>query len=773
MTGFDKAVLSATLATVVLVAGHARADTDSFNFDAIEVEEQQDQAIIAMDVPSGSEVKAIDNPERGEMTVTFTGVSVRLPKRVHAGGTGAILSSVDVEPWFIDGQRVTRMVIRYPEGAQAAQDREGDILMVTVDAPEGARGPRASAEAATEMSETDAARDEMAGEDEQAMAADEEPMAEMGGKPSTDATASAPAAWSPAPAISSSDENDDQDAEASMQDTAPEELPDVEDEEMAQASHSDAMSANETSAAADEEPSASARAAKPDANPAASAPEVEQARAASQPVAQATAPASQPAAAQTAQASAAQASAPQASAAQASAAKASAAEASAAQAQPMPAAAGSNVPVPATRTGWYGENVPEQVEATNDAVKGWPADDHQDMQPELPDMDAGPTITIDLQGADVRTVLRSLSETSGWNIVANADVTGEVSLKLDNVPWRRALAVVLKTRSLGYVVEDGIIRVAKADALRAEVIARETAARRKDELIPLETRVVPVRFAAAGELLTAVESLLSGRGKIKQDARTNALVATDIPSVLDQVAALVQQLDGRTPQVEIVAKLVDIDVSAVREMGINWGLNNLHSTQQAISANAAVNSQIGQSAGTVNFGVIREFGDLDLTLQALEQNQKANIISNPKITTVNNREARILVGQEIPLIVQDEAGNPITELKKIGIELRVTPYINQDGLITLDLHPEVSDLASQSTAQGGVIINTSEADTRVMVANGETAVIGGLIRSNETEFKSGVPILHRLPIIGGLFGSETKANAKRELVIFVTPRIIE
>ena len=149
MTGFGKAVLSAILASVVLVAGDALADTQNFDLDAIEVQETNGQAIIAMDVPEGSEIKAIDNPQRGEMTVTFTGVSLRLPKRVHSGSSGDALSSVDVEPWFIDGQRVTRMVIRYPEGAEAHQEREGDLLMVTVDAPAGE-----SQELATNASET-------------------------------------------------------------------------------------------------------------------------------------------------------------------------------------------------------------------------------------------------------------------------------------------------------------------------------------------------------------------------------------------------------------------------------------------------------------------------------------------------------------------------------------------------------------------------------------------------------------------------------------------
>jgi type II secretory pathway component GspD/PulD (secretin) len=175
----------------------------------------------------------------------------------------------------------------------------------------------------------------------------------------------------------------------------------------------------------------------------------------------------------------------------------------------------------------------------------------------------------------------------------------------------------------------------------------------------------------------------------------------------------------------------------------------------------------------VRFGLVKSWGEVNATISALEKQNKVNIISNPRITTVNNREARILVGQKIPLIILDEAGNPITQLTVIGITLRVVPHINDQNRITLDLHPEVSDLASGATVQGGVIINTSEADTRVMVGNGETAVIGGLIRTNEVRTKTGVPILMNIPLVGSFFSQTGSTKAKRELLIFVTPRIID
>ena len=183
-------------------------------------------------------------------------------------------------------------------------------------------------------------------------------------------------------------------------------------------------------------------------------------------------------------------------------------------------------------------------------------------------------------------------------------------------------------------------------------------------------------------------------------------------------------------------------------------------------------SPIAAPTTTITYGIAKEWGFIEAQLQMLEQNRKAKIISNPRITTVDNREARILVGQKIPLIVQDVAGNPLSQLQTIGIQLRVTPHLTADKKIVMDLHPEVSDLSTQSTVQGGVIINTSEADTRVMVDDGQTAVIGGLIRTNEGQVRTGVPYLKDIPLLGMLFRSNTTAQSNRELLIFVTPRII-
>ena len=238
--------------------------------------------------------------------------------------------------------------------------------------------------------------------------------------------------------------------------------------------------------------------------------------------------------------------------------------------------------------------------------------------------------------------------------------------------------------------------------------------------------------------------------------------------------SLVGQLDTRTPQVEIDSRLVDLDVSDSRDLGIDWtatvtrqGSGDLDHEQSFTSKNP-----IAAAAGELRVGAIRSNFKVDALLQALAESRKANIISNPRITTVNNRAASILVGQEIPLIVQDQAFNTVVQLKQIGIKLTVRPHINSDRQIELDVHPEVSDLAQQSTVQGGIIINTSEADTRVLVKDGQTAVIGGLVRENESTRVRGIPILKDIPALSWLFSSSSKVKQKRELLIFITPRIV-
>jgi type IV pilus assembly protein PilQ len=396
------------------------------------------------------------------------------------------------------------------------------------------------------------------------------------------------------------------------------------------------------------------------------------------------------------------------------------------------------------------------------------------------------TFTIDVEGADIRTVLRAIAEFSGRNIVVAPDVKRTVRVALHDVGWMEAMRTILRSNGLDFVEEGGIIRVDEAAKLHEEGVERESSRAKQLELVPLETRLIHLNYANAAELQQALTASLSRRGAIQTDKRTNSLIVTDLSSTLDAIEKMATELDSTTPQIEITAKLVDVDAEALRDVGIEWNVGD--PSHYFVGPNAGTahvpNPGPGQDLGfqhsspiadpttKISYGIFRDWGSVEAQLQLLEQNRKANIISNPRVVTVDNREAKIVVGQKIPLIVQDVAGNAVSQLQTIGIQLKCTPHLTEDKKIILDLHPEVSDLSTQSTVQGGVIINTSEADTRVMVEDGQTAVIGGLIRTNDSKVRKGIPLLKDLPLLGFLFRSENAVRQNRELLIFVTPRLM-
>ncbi len=381
-------------------------------------------------------------------------------------------------------------------------------------------------------------------------------------------------------------------------------------------------------------------------------------------------------------------------------------------------------------------------------------------------------ISLDVQDAEMATVLRSLASFSGANIVASPRVEGKVTVKLEDVPWEEALMVILKAHSFDYVRENGVIRVDTAEELREEKLSKERARKQVEDLEALELGLVNLRYANAEEVRDALELMLTDRGNIDIDVRTNSLIINDVRQRVDMMSEMAVRLDSQTPQVEINARLVDMDTRATRELGLNWSITNFKSPGNNLAGSMSIDNSLASPSGDLRVATVQDWGELMMRVEALEDDNKAHLISNPIITTTDNREASILVGQKIPLIVSDEAGNAVTQLTTIGIMLEVTPHINSENRITLDIHNEVSDLSSQATVQGGVIINTSESDTRVLVENGETAIIGGLIRKVESNLESGIPVLMDIPVLGSLFKHSSKTKDNRELVVFVTPRIV-
>lgn len=368
---------------------------------------------------------------------------------------------------------------------------------------------------------------------------------------------------------------------------------------------------------------------------------------------------------------------------------------------------------------------------------------------------------MNVEQADIRTVLRSISEFSGMNIVAGSEVTGPVTVLLHDVPWREALESILRMNDFVAVEEYGIIRVAThKDISEAE----------KKEA--LETAIYQINYARADELKNVVTRLLSERGKTESDSRANTLIITDIPRVLVNMDSVVMKLDRPTAQVLIEAKFVEVDVKTSKEIGVNWNIGNTTNPLANTRAGGQVDLGVSESAGSVTFGTLENGVDINSVITALEVENSAEILSQPSVLINDNDQATILSGKKIPINVLDEAGNIVTEFFDVAVKLNVTPHVNPDNEVLMTLNPEVSELSGESTVTGGVVILTSSVNTTLLVKNGQTVVIGGVIRSKEGVLDRRVPLLHAIPLFGQLFKFESRTLDKTELLVFVTPRVV-
>lgn len=418
----------------------------------------------------------------------------------------------------------------------------------------------------------------------------------------------------------------------------------------------------------------------------------------------------------------------------------------------------------------------------------------------------GKKVTIDIQDADIVNVVRLIGDVSGKNVVVGEEVKGKVTVKLKNVPWDQALDVVLKTKDLGQETKGGIIRVVPQAKLDAEREARLKLQDEREKKLPTTVRLIPVNYAVAKELTPQVKELLSARGKVTQDERTNVIIVEDIRDNLDQAERLVRTLDTQTPQVLIEARMVEGTTTFTRALGIQWGgglffsqrggnptglvfPNNVGVVGGADSVGAlggqatpgvffppnfAVNlpAQNVTSSVGVNLGSIGNFGFVNARLSAAESSGQAKIISSPRITTLNNKRARITQGTDItvPIVTQNQL---TVSTVTAALELDVTPHVTADGsiLMAIKLTNNVPDF-SQQVGQGVPPVATKEAETEMLVKDGDTAVIGGIYTRNTAENYQQTPFLGSIPILGWLFKNSNESDTRTEMLVFITPRIV-
>jgi len=396
--------------------------------------------------------------------------------------------------------------------------------------------------------------------------------------------------------------------------------------------------------------------------------------------------------------------------------------------------------------------------------------------------------SLSLTNADIRSVMMYLSSYSDINIVVSPQVDAEITMILSNVTWRQSLDIILETYGLVGVEENNYIRVVKAEDYYAEKRALEQYNAEQSTLKNLRTRIVGVKFNVAKEISDAVKGLLSGRGTVAVDERTNSLILRDLPDNLDRIEELIVVLDKETRQIKISAQLLEIESRTLRELGVDWRIlegdgTTLYDPLSDPANPKAVEywpfSNYKQESSTQmasdpigDFFFHRTEGDflLNAALKISESSNKVKVIAHPEVTTVDNVEAFIQMGQKIPIKQFDPSGNTVITFYDVGIQLRVTPHVTSENRVLMNLKPERS---SYQFDPNGVIINTQNAETNVVVDNGQTTVIAGLTSQQEISLRVGLPILKDIPLLGYLFSYDKKEVQSNDLVIFVTPTIVE
>jgi type IV pilus assembly protein PilQ len=417
----------------------------------------------------------------------------------------------------------------------------------------------------------------------------------------------------------------------------------------------------------------------------------------------------------------------------------------------------------------------------------------------------GHPVSLDFQGADLRAVLRGFSEISGLNMVIDPDVQGTVDIILNEVPWDQALDVILRGNQLDYTVDGTIVRIARVDTLRKEQDSRQALAKSAADAGTLAVRTFSLSYARASAAAPLVKkAALSARGDVQIDDRTNTLIITDLPGKLDTVSALLSTIDRAEPQVEVEARIVQTTRDFARAVGIQWGLNGRvmpdvgNTTSLAFPNQGTLGGRLGSQGSTdprasateqtstavklgvsdansaigLALGAVNGAFNLDIALSALERTGKGRVLSTPRLTTQNNIEAEVAQGIQIP--IQTVANNTVTvSFKDAVLVLKVTPQITAANTVIMKITIENATPDFSRQVNGIPPIDTQRANTQVQINDGSTTVIGGIFVSQEQSSNDKTPVLYRVPLLGWLFKRDRVEDSSRELLIFITPRILK
>ncbi len=410
----------------------------------------------------------------------------------------------------------------------------------------------------------------------------------------------------------------------------------------------------------------------------------------------------------------------------------------------------------------------------------------------------GKLISLDLQDTDITNALRIIAEVSNLNIVTTSDVTGKVTLRLIDVPWDQALDVILRSNGLDKVQEGNVVRISPVDRLKREREALKQAKQAEEELEPLQIKYIRVSYAKASALKPILETVISDRGSITFDERTNQLIIKDIERGIKNVTELIKRLDLRTPQVMLETIILEADRNFTRSLGMNFGFNYLASSATGnplginfpnsidfgIGSNFPVAGSSGQGLINLIFGSADGTKSLSSIISAFEQDGLARIISRPTLVTTNNSKATI-EATEVIRIRRNQGGNQVVigqggsantgtaaDEVKVGIKLTMTPQASPDYWVLLDIAAESSSFGSKVVDNVPSTVER-KANSTVLVSSGQTFVLGGIYKITDGSSVSGLPFLKDIPVLGYAFRSHEVRGADEELVFIITPRIVE
>ena len=413
----------------------------------------------------------------------------------------------------------------------------------------------------------------------------------------------------------------------------------------------------------------------------------------------------------------------------------------------------------------------------------------------------GQRISLDFQQADLIDVLRLIAEVSGMNIITSQDVTGRVTTRMVNVPWDQALDTILKTFRLGKDQEGSIIRVVPVELLRKERDDELQSKRVVEELEAPVTRTVQLNYARAEELKSNMEKLLTKQGRLDVDKRTNTIIVKDISSTVDEVIELIRRLDSQTRQVSIETRIVETARTFLQELGVRWGGFVNQETGVKFPRQVALLGRQPAPGGVIptnplappgtfgNFAVdlptftqppalalglalISNSSIIDMELQALERTGRGRIVSAPKVVTLDNKEAVVESGDEVPFKTESADSGPKVEFKDAMITLKVTPHISPDDYVLLEVYAAKKEVDFSRTVDGNPTITSRQSKTSVLVKDGATVVMGGLFKQQTIESQDGLPGLSKIPYLGWLFKTKQTRNDNEDLLFFITPRIV-